>query len=138
MRWPFFFFSSRRRHTRCSRDWSSDVCSSDLVVRISPKSVRMAGEVTAIIERSIAGVPIATAASGFTGFGLTPERVVVTVRGPESRVNLLTRDSVRVVAHLVGKAGPGGYAHLTVSAPPGIVARAVPDSVSLKRKAGRG
>src|SRR5687768_18609878 len=25
-----FFFSSRRRHTRCSRDWSSDVCSSDL------------------------------------------------------------------------------------------------------------
>src|SRR3989442_15532666 len=26
-----FFFSSRRRHTRCGRDWSSDVCSSDLV-----------------------------------------------------------------------------------------------------------
>src|SRR5216684_4330638 len=26
----WFFFSSRRRHTRCSRDWSSDVCSSDL------------------------------------------------------------------------------------------------------------
>src|SRR5205809_1203341 len=25
-----FFFSSRRRHTRCSRDWSSDVCYSDL------------------------------------------------------------------------------------------------------------
>src|SRR5207302_7244355 len=33
--WPvalFFFFSSRRRHTRFSRDWSSDVCSSDLIV----------------------------------------------------------------------------------------------------------
>src|SRR2546422_3323155 len=29
----FFFFSSRRRHTRCSRDWSSDVCSSDLSER---------------------------------------------------------------------------------------------------------
>src|SRR5207302_7262573 len=27
-----FFFSSRRRHTRFSRDWSSDVCSSDLGV----------------------------------------------------------------------------------------------------------
>src|SRR5712675_2747069 len=25
-----FFFAIRRRHTRCSRDWSSDVCSSDL------------------------------------------------------------------------------------------------------------
>src|SRR6266436_8848571 len=30
----FFFFSSRRRHTRCSRDWSSDVCSSDLLVAL--------------------------------------------------------------------------------------------------------
>src|SRR6266536_5322236 len=27
----FFFFSSRRRHTRSTRDWSSDVCSSDLI-----------------------------------------------------------------------------------------------------------
>src|SRR5688500_19336531 len=30
-----FFFSSRRRHTRLQGDWSSDVCSSDLVVCIS-------------------------------------------------------------------------------------------------------
>src|SRR2546422_11538962 len=30
MFFSLFFFSSRRRHTRCSRDWSSDVCSSDL------------------------------------------------------------------------------------------------------------
>src|SRR5690606_40784306 len=29
-----FFFSSRRRHTRFSRDWSSDVCSSDLPSKI--------------------------------------------------------------------------------------------------------
>src|SRR6266508_6577318 len=28
----FFFFSSRRRHTRWPRDWSSDVCSSDLLI----------------------------------------------------------------------------------------------------------
>src|SRR5947199_3485180 len=27
-----FFFSSRRRHTRCLSDWSSDVCSSDLLL----------------------------------------------------------------------------------------------------------
>src|SRR2546429_622968 len=31
-----FFFSSRRRHTRCSRDWSSDVCSSDLEIAVEP------------------------------------------------------------------------------------------------------
>src|SRR3989442_2949120 len=30
----FFFFSSRRRHTRCGRDWSSDVCSSDLTAHV--------------------------------------------------------------------------------------------------------
>src|SRR3712207_8261183 len=29
----FFFFSSRRRHTRYWRDWSSDVCSSDLKLK---------------------------------------------------------------------------------------------------------
>src|SRR5690625_6712994 len=29
----FFFFSSRRRHTRWPRDWSSDVCSSDLLLK---------------------------------------------------------------------------------------------------------
>src|SRR5215475_207403 len=32
-----FFFSSRRRHTRFSRDWSSDVCSSDLLVVLGPE-----------------------------------------------------------------------------------------------------
>src|SRR6266498_4517611 len=41
----FFFFSSRRRHTRCGRDWSSDVCSSDLVGvdgqgRMRPEALR--------------------------------------------------------------------------------------------------
>src|SRR3712207_7366497 len=35
----FFFFSSRRRHTRYWRDWSSDVCSSDL----QPAPARAAG-----------------------------------------------------------------------------------------------
>src|SRR6185312_15222981 len=32
----FFFFSSRRRHTRSDRDWSSDVCSSDLDIDALP------------------------------------------------------------------------------------------------------
>src|SRR5207253_5841151 len=35
----FFFFSSRRRHTRWPRDWSSDVCSSDLVSERMVQSV---------------------------------------------------------------------------------------------------
>src|SRR3989449_163256 len=40
----FFFFSSRRRHTRCSRDWSSDVCSSDLISAASSRQSSLAGE----------------------------------------------------------------------------------------------
>src|SRR5699024_11397404 len=41
-RW-LFFFSSRRRHTRSKRDWSSDVCSSDLLFEYikMPRSARM-------------------------------------------------------------------------------------------------
>src|SRR5882762_11387611 len=35
----FFFFSSRRRHTRFKCDWSSDVCSSDLLGTIRAKSI---------------------------------------------------------------------------------------------------
>src|SRR5256885_16530925 len=34
----FFFFSSRRRHTRLQGDWSSDVCSSDLDLPVIPTS----------------------------------------------------------------------------------------------------
>src|SRR5207245_8186543 len=41
-----FFFSSRRRHTRCYRDWSSDVCSSDLSLFPQPyhRSLGKVGE----------------------------------------------------------------------------------------------
>src|SRR3712207_7005762 len=35
----FFFFSSRRRHTRYWRDWSSDVCSSDLPNSVEPPAL---------------------------------------------------------------------------------------------------
>src|SRR5690606_37683116 len=34
----FWFFSSRRRHTSFSRDWSSDVCSSDLLISVVPNN----------------------------------------------------------------------------------------------------
>src|SRR6185369_8967812 len=36
----FFFFSSRRRHTRFKCDWSSDVCSSDLWVTLHENGIR--------------------------------------------------------------------------------------------------
>src|SRR3712207_8837425 len=60
----FFFFSSRRRHTRYWRDWSSDVCSSDLDVHapedgdLFPDGVEdqdRCGEEEAAVERQAAG-----------------------------------------------------------------------------------
>jgi hypothetical protein len=100
--------------------------------RVIPTEVQISGEVSAIEQRSFPGVVVTTAASGFAGFTLARERVVVQAYGPASRVEALTRDSLRVIAHLVGHAGPDAYARLTVVSPPGITAHAVPDSVALK------
>src|SRR5437762_14298677 len=49
----FFFFSSRRRHTRYIGDWSSDVCSSDLerILNLIIVTPRMHGIHHSIIER---------------------------------------------------------------------------------------
>src|ERR687890_1445960 len=62
----FFFFSSRRRHTRYWRDWSSDVCSSDL-------------SALGVIDESVLELgPGFTAITGETGAGKT---MVVTALG---------------------------------------------------------
>src|SRR5690606_40760201 len=47
-----FFFSSRRRHTRFSRDWSSDVCSSDL---LQPRQRRGRAEAQVVAGRERLG-----------------------------------------------------------------------------------
>src|SRR5207253_3595835 len=52
----FFFFSSRRRHTRWPRDWSSDVCSSDLRTVLLQQRSRLdqlAGRLTALSPLAI-------------------------------------------------------------------------------------
>src|SRR3712207_9053877 len=55
----FFFFSSRRRHTRYWRDWSSDVCSSDLVRAprgvVVELRVRRAGAVRRRVAQELRG-----------------------------------------------------------------------------------
>src|SRR5690606_41181358 len=67
-----FFFSSRRRHTRFSRDWSSDVCSSDLVILIpgvgmfnTGKSWAMSKVSGALYHRAIAVMRGSTALGNF-------------------------------------------------------------------------
>src|SRR5207249_6317611 len=56
--YAIFFFSSRRRHTRSKRDWSSDVCSSDLNawLRIGEDE-----SVLVIVDRSEMGQGVTTA-----------------------------------------------------------------------------
>src|SRR5690606_40258053 len=56
-----FFYSSRRRHTSFSRDWSSDVCSSDLNAFLDGELVEASG-FTALIHENLfplAGSPLA-------------------------------------------------------------------------------
>src|SRR5699024_9099977 len=48
----FFFFSSRRRHTRSKRDWSSDVCSSDLAGTIEASEPHEAAVVREVLEET--------------------------------------------------------------------------------------
>src|SRR6267378_7863992 len=64
----FFFFSSRRRHTRSLRDWSSDVCSSDLAegfrVRLTAADDRQAEHMRQILREHDVEVAIAPSLDG--------------------------------------------------------------------------
>src|SRR5256885_10895189 len=72
----FFFFSSRRRHTRLQGDWSSDVCSSDLTLSTILIALVIAGHAAA--QRRVRFGPTVSSISiegssgagqSFTGFG---------------------------------------------------------------------
>src|SRR5262247_3545816 len=66
-----FFFSSRRRHTRCLSDWSSDVCSSDLIRRVAVYERRWMSEEEFLDAVSLAqSLPGANTANAITYIGL--------------------------------------------------------------------
>src|SRR5215213_11006962 len=69
----FFFFSSRRRHTRLVSDWSSDVCSSDLV------AYRRAATLMRETPASIAQLALEGKAKSLNGIGKTIEEKIVQV-----------------------------------------------------------
>src|SRR2546422_6068303 len=91
-----FFFSSRRRHTRCSRDWSSDVCSSDLV---SPDGRRVAyvrddGKGTSMLRvlDAATGRPLAAhRVNGGVDYDWLGDTLVVTQRSEEHTSELQSR-----------------------------------------------
>src|SRR3712207_9231368 len=80
-----FFFSSRRRHTRYWRDWSSDVCSSDLT------GVAGDANVTATFSEAVSGVSAATfelrdPANAVVAATVTYDAASRTARSEERRV----------------------------------------------------
>src|SRR2546430_3966520 len=50
----FFFFSSRRRHTRFDCDWSSDVCSSDLLQLLGDRPSGLTPRVHPLVQAAVA------------------------------------------------------------------------------------
>src|SRR5438045_5662186 len=66
-----FFFSSRRRHTRCLSDWSSDVCSSDLLEAMQNAGKHAGEGATMIVTlREVEGALVFEVADTGAGFAL--------------------------------------------------------------------
>src|SRR5947199_10633659 len=80
-----FFFSSRRRHTRCLSDWSSDVCSSDLDL---VACLRLLARRTPPLE---------------SARGLSPEEAARALHGAMEEAS---RDSVTMLLSSVSQYGP--------------------------------
>src|SRR5207249_8132248 len=72
-----FFFSSRRRHTRSKRDWSSDVCSSDLMLVPAPwrKAFGQAKPYKVGIMQPLTGVAAAGGKTALVGSMMAIDRV---------------------------------------------------------------
>src|SRR5690606_39516113 len=104
----WFFFSSRRRHTRFSRDWSSDVCSSDLTMLPYLAALGLVGTQGPGWPTSalwVAGYCVVMVAPALV---LTAARVVAArlVERPLGRLDAwLTRNAASTTAWVVGIVG---------------------------------
>src|SRR5690625_2738105 len=91
----FFFFSSRRRHTRWPRDWSSDVCSSDLA-----KGGPLREEY--LSEENLARVRALNEIAGRRGQSLAQMAVAWVLRDPRVTTALVGASSVRQLDDTLG------------------------------------
>src|SRR2546422_5361378 len=85
-----FFLSSRRRHTRCSRDWSSDVCSSDLSSR-TPEEIAHAGPEKAGLESAFCRASENRPITGYHAIMGMPARSEEHTSELQSRLHLVCR-----------------------------------------------
>src|SRR5205814_4903434 len=107
----YFFFSSRRRHTRCLSDWSSDVCSSDLA-RSSDMTVGVEEEFSILDPETLELLPrfeqLRDAAAGdeVLGDSITGELISSEIeRSEERRVGKECRQRGRVAGQREEKRG---------------------------------
>src|SRR5699024_11930193 len=86
----FFFFSSRRRHTRSKRDWSSDVCSSDLWMEVCEEARTKFAKLINAKPYEVAIVTSLSHAMSAVVTSLTPNQdkneLIVAERSEERRV----------------------------------------------------
>src|SRR5690242_21303569 len=88
-RLSFFFFSSRRRHTRLTCDWSSDVCSSDLTPHAQPRATRrdaLPTKSTKTVARPSFGYALKRIATQCTASFVYNSRLACEPRSEERRV----------------------------------------------------
>src|SRR2546426_5179716 len=97
----FFFFSSRRRHTRLQGDWSSDVCSSDLVPRLWPQGTLAA---RLRVNGAVRDVDTTLARPGFSTVELEASSVIGGVRAVLA-IRKIGRASCRGRGEISGGAG---------------------------------
>src|SRR5258707_2900341 len=76
----FFFFSSRRRHTRYWRDWSSDVCSSDLETPLQGELPRVCANRLAYAKATTALAGVGVDDDVYDAFILAADTVVAVGR----------------------------------------------------------
>src|SRR5690606_39832369 len=91
----FFVFSSRRRHTRFSRDWSSDVCSSDLDAGVFTTASQL---VVVSLDGTDVQLPVPR------GCKLLRKGMAVSVRVTQYRSGSSDHELVRSEERRVGKA----------------------------------
>src|SRR5947199_561663 len=114
-----FFFSSRRRHTRCLSDWSSDVCSSDLAACAGPgpNDCTVSAETSAvdfvIASTAINDAGACTASTGFTevtpaGGSLDIDYQIVDTLGAKTYFTCSGTDPTAIVLDALTSSNPHG------------------------------
>src|SRR5690606_39730330 len=96
-----FFFSSRRRHTRFSRDWSSDVCSSDLATvnvdgRLRPGVVALPHGHIELPVNDLTSPRSTNPATGMPAYAAVPVRLIKRGAGQDRKSTRLNSSHVKI------------------------------------------